>query len=84
MNGTNYEVPHCGAFFTPHSHTSWAKIFVCVCLSYNNIYSHKKLNLWLTVPKGATPVNETPATDWQMKDNVISITVRQVYQCRLS
>ena len=20
MNGTNYEVPHCGAFSTPHSH----------------------------------------------------------------
>ena len=27
MNGTNYEVPHCGAFSTPHSHLSWAKIF---------------------------------------------------------
>ena len=28
MNGTNYEVPHCGAFSTPHSHPSWAQIFV--------------------------------------------------------
>ena len=27
MNGTNYEVPHCGAFPTPHSHPSWAQIF---------------------------------------------------------
>ena len=27
MNGTNYEVPHCGAFSTPHSHPSWAQIF---------------------------------------------------------
>ena len=26
MNGTNYEVPHCGAFSTPHSHRSWAQI----------------------------------------------------------
>ena len=26
-NGTNYEVPHCGAFSTPHSHPSWAQIF---------------------------------------------------------
>ena len=22
------EIPHCGAFSTPHSHTSWAQIFV--------------------------------------------------------
>ena len=28
MNGTNYEIPHCGAFSTPHSHTSRAQIFV--------------------------------------------------------
>ena len=27
MNGTNYEVPHCGAFSATHSHTSWAQIF---------------------------------------------------------
>ena len=27
MNGTNYEVPHCGAFSTLHSHPSWAQIF---------------------------------------------------------
>ena len=27
MNGTNYEVPHCGAFSTTHSHPSWAQIF---------------------------------------------------------
>jgi hypothetical protein len=36
-----------------------------------------KLNLWLTAPKGATLVNYTSATDWQMaawRDNVISIT----------
>ena len=26
----------------------------------------KNLNLWLTAPKGATPVNQTSATDWQM------------------
>ena len=25
-----------------------------------------KLNLWLTAPKGVTPVNQTSATDWQM------------------
>jgi len=25
-----------------------------------------KLNLWLTAPKGTTPVNYTSATDWQM------------------
>ena len=24
---TNYEVPHCGAFSTPHSHLSLAQIF---------------------------------------------------------
>ena len=27
MNGTNYEVLHCGAFSTPHSHLSWVQIF---------------------------------------------------------
>ena len=27
MNSTNYEVSHCGAFSTPHSHPSWAQIF---------------------------------------------------------
>ena len=27
MNVTKYEVPHCGAFSTPHSHPSWAQIF---------------------------------------------------------
>ena len=40
-----------------------------------------KLNLWLTAPEGVTPVNYTSATDWQMavrRDNVISITLRQV------
>ena len=25
-----------------------------------------KINLWLIAPKGATPVNQTSATDWQM------------------
>ena len=24
----------------------------------------KRLNLWLTAPKGTTPVNQTSATDW--------------------
>ena len=27
MNDTNYEVLHCGAVSTPHSHPSWAQIF---------------------------------------------------------
>ena len=27
MNSTNYEVPHCEAFSTPHSRPSWAQIF---------------------------------------------------------
>ena len=46
-----------------------------------------KLNLWLTAPKGVTPINKTSATDWLMavqRDNVISITLHQVYQCRFS
>ena len=40
-----------------------------------------KINLWLSAPEGATPVNWTSATDWQMavlQDNVISIKLRQV------
>ena len=38
--------------------------------------------MWLTAPKGATPVNQTSATDWQMavrQSSVISITLRQIY-----
>ena len=27
LYSTIYEVPHCEAFFTPHSHPSWAQIF---------------------------------------------------------
>ena len=26
MNGTNYEIPHCRAFTTPHSHPSLTQI----------------------------------------------------------
>ena len=40
-----------------------------------------KLNLWITAPRGAKPVNQTSANDWQMaerRDNVISITFHQV------
>ena len=47
---------------------------------YSTIESLK--NLWLTAPKGATPVNYTSATDWQIavgQDNVISIMLHQVY-----
>ena len=36
----------------------------------------KKLNLWLTAPRGTTSVNQTSATDWQMavrRDNVIAL-----------
>ena len=46
------------------------------------LWSTFKLNLWLTAPKGATPVNQTSATDWQItvrRDNVISTTLRQVF-----
>ena len=27
MNGTNYEVPHCGVFSIAHSHPPWVQIF---------------------------------------------------------
>ena len=27
VNGRNYESPHCGAFSTTHSHSSWVQIF---------------------------------------------------------
>ena len=27
MNGTNYEVPHCGDISNPHRHPAWAQIF---------------------------------------------------------
>ena len=30
--GTNYEVTHCGAFTTPHSHSSWSQILLQVHL----------------------------------------------------
>ena len=37
--------------------------------------------MWITAPKGATPVNYTSATDWQKavrRGNVSSIMLRQV------
>ena len=38
MNGTNYEVPHCGAFSTPHFHPSWAQIFASgIPITDNNL-----------------------------------------------
>ena len=55
---------YCELFFKIHSN-----IFVILTKYYNKI----KINLWLTAPKGATPVNWTSATDWQMavqRDNV--------------
>ena len=41
----------------------------------------------LTTPKGATPFNYISVTTWQMAvrlDKVISMMLRQVYQCRPS
>ena len=41
--------------------------FTYTCVRGSSYYQLKiKLNLWFTAPKGATPVNQTPATDWQM------------------
>ena len=37
MNGTNYEVPRCGAFSTPHSYASWAQIFASGSCFLDNI-----------------------------------------------
>ena len=41
-----------------------------------------KLNLQLTTTKGARPINQTSATDWQMVvqgNNLISITLRLIH-----
>ena len=43
---------------------------------------NKKNNLWLTTPKVDTSVKQISETDWQVtvrRDNVISITLRQIY-----
>ena len=77
--------------FTPA--VKQAQFLLCnslnICLLFKKYYTFIKnilkitLNLWLK----ATPVNYTSATDWQMetrRDSVISITLRQVYWCRLS
>ena len=47
MNGTNYEVPHCGAFSTPYSHPSWAQIFASGSwiLFSNTLSLHSCLNV---------------------------------------
>ena len=40
------------------------------------------MDLWLTASERATPMNYTSETDWEMavrRDNVINITLRQVY-----
>ena len=43
-------------------------VYILVTCSSHSLLppSIKKLNLWLTAPKGATPVNQTSATDWQI------------------
>ena len=54
---------------------------VCVCI-YFYYFTYIKLNLWLTSPKAATPVNLTSATNCQIAvrwENVISIAHRQGY-----
>ena len=46
-----------------------------------NLHYKIKLNLWLTAPKGATSVDHTSETDWQMavgRDGVTTITLRQL------
>ena len=73
-------LPICGSTSFKDSFPS----YICVNIILNNIHiiKIKKLNLWLTAPSGATPVNQNYTTDWQMavrRDNVISITLRQVY-----
>ena len=45
MNGTNYEVPRCGAFSPPHSHPSWAQKFASgscfqIPLAFLNVRDH--------------------------------------------
>ena len=35
-NGTNYEVPHCIAFSTPHSHSN-----ICLRIQSSNTLSHR-------------------------------------------
>ena len=43
---------------------------------------HHKLRIDMSLVLGATPINYTSVTDWQMEtrqDNMISITLRQVY-----
>ena len=42
--------------------------------------SNKTFNLWLTAPKGVTPVNLTSAADWKVAvgRDVISIMLLQV------
>ena len=59
--------------------TCWAYLLILILYNNNNNNNNNnnKINLWLTAPK----VNLTSATDWQMavrRDNVISITLRQV------
>jgi len=45
MNGTNYEVHHCGAFSTPHSHPSWAQIIRLRILFSNTLILHCYFNI---------------------------------------
>ena len=53
MNGTNYEVPHCGAFSTRYSHPSWIQIFASLLgpnirlriLFLNTLNLHSSLNV---------------------------------------
>ena len=82
MNGTNYEVPHCGVFSTPHSHPSWFQIFAsgsCFQIPFLH-YSENKLrnnnNILDRVDSAVQVVN--------YKTGALSIRETRVFQIRLA
>ena len=76
MNGTNYEVPRCGDFSTPHSHPSRAQIQ----LGYLEklILAHLEINMeygtlanFHVMDPGSIPVGQT-FSDTKLKEKLLS------------
>ena len=79
LRGEGFGNSRCQWFFTEKITNAYFKQLFS--RFYDQIIIKLNLNLWLTAPKGATPVNQTSTTDWQMavrRDIVISITLRRL------
>ena len=81
MNGTNYEVPHCGAFSIPHSHPSWAQIFAsgsCFQIPLAWIPPLMFMFLWATYTRNITDTIARPPLTYGLLVNVNTLNLHAI------